>query len=76
MKKYLTNKRVHDRISKLLKTKNKQQRVESSRWLSEKKKVKKTSKKHLTNRKQYDKLSKLSKAQRFEKTQTKKVLKT
>ena len=39
-KKYLTIKRVHDRISKLLKTKNKQQKVVSSRWSSEKRKLK------------------------------------
>ena len=66
----MTNKRVHDRISKLLKTKSEQLQVVNLRR-SSKKKVEKNLKKYLTNRKQHDKLSKLSKAQRFKKTNKK-----
>ena len=40
-KKYLTNKRVHDKIRKLLKTESKQQRVVNGRKPSEKRKLKK-----------------------------------
>ena len=66
----MTNERVHDRISKLLKIKSEQLQVANLRR-SSKKKVEKNLKNFLTNRKQHDKLSKLSKAQWFKKTNKK-----